>query len=98
MKPQNKEKIITIIKNFLKNMGAERISIFGSFVRGDDTLISDIDIIVKFEETKSLLELVKIERELSELLERKVHLITEEAINPYLKNIVDKEKKIVYAK
>lgn len=98
MKPQNKEKIITIIKNFLKNMGAERISIFGSFVRGDDTLISDIDIIVKFEETKSLLELVKIERELSKLLERKVHLITEEAINPYLKNIVDKEKKIVYAK
>lgn len=94
----NKEKIIETIKEFLQKEGAKSVSIFGSFARDEEKLSNDIDIIVEFQETKSLLNLVRIERELSELLDIKVDLITKDSISPYLKEIIDKEKKVLYAK
>ncbi len=56
---------------------------------------SDIDVIVEFSETKSLLELVRIERELSEALGMKVDLLTEKSISPYLIDQVKKEMEVV---
>ncbi len=45
---------------------------------------SNLDILVEFSERKSLLDLVGIEMELSELLNIKVDLLTEKSISPYL--------------
>jgi predicted nucleotidyltransferase len=50
----------------------------GSYVRGEEKPESDIDVLVEFYETKGLLILVRIERELSEFLGVKVDLLTEE--------------------
>ncbi len=57
-----------------------RIGIFGSFSRGEQNAESDIDLLVKFRDTLSLLEIIKIERELTEKLGRKVDLVTEESL------------------
>lgn len=87
----NKAEIYTMINEFLKNQGARKIAIFGSYVRGEQTPQSDIDIIVEFSERKSLLEIVGIEQELSEKLGIKVDLLTEKAISPYLIDRIKKE-------
>ncbi|MFH1320689.1 MAG: nucleotidyltransferase family protein [Bacteroidota bacterium] len=79
---------ISII-NYLKPFGPERIGIFGSFARKEDTPDSDIDILVKFKETISLLDLVKIHRELSQILGKEVDLVTESSIkNERLKGYI----------
>ena len=57
-----------IIVSYLKSYNPEFIGLFGSFARGDNSDDSDIDILIRFQSTHSLLKLVKIENELSELL------------------------------
>jgi predicted nucleotidyltransferase len=51
---------------------------------------------VEFSERKSLLELVRIERELSEVLGIKVDLLTEKSISPYLIDTIKREMKVIY--
>ena len=67
------------------------IGIFGSYIRGEQKRKSDIDILVKFEEPVSLLDLVGAENYLSDLLKIKVDLIPKEDLRPELKNIILKE-------
>jgi len=72
------------------------IGVFGSMARGEAQKKSDIDLIVHFSKRKSLLSMVRLERELSEALGRKVDLLTEAAISPYMRESVLKELKVVY--
>jgi predicted nucleotidyltransferase len=62
------------------------LGLFGSFARGEAARRSDIDLLVRFRHPKSLLEIVRIERELAKRLGRKVDLITEDAVSPYLRD------------
>jgi hypothetical protein len=73
-----------------------KIGIFGSVARGDATEKSDIDLLVQFSESKSLLTHIRLERELSRLLKRKVDLLTEEAISPYLRDIIKSDLQVLY--
>lgn len=90
----NKSKILEICK---KN-DITFLAIFGSFARDDFTKDSDIDLLVRFSRRKSLLDLVRIEREFSEILGRKVDLLTEASISPYLKDRINKELEVIYEK
>jgi Predicted nucleotidyltransferases len=92
----SKEEIFEKIVRSLKNRGARKVAVFGSYVRGEEKPESDIDIIVEFSERKSLLELVRIERELSEVLGIKVDLLTEKSISPYLIDTIKEEMKVIY--
>jgi len=84
-----------IIKLFCDN-GAVMLGVFGSEARGEATAKSDIDLIVKFSKSKSLLQLVRLEREASETLGRKVDLLTEQAISPHLRDIINSELQVIY--
>jgi len=92
----NREEIFEKVVQVLKNQGARKIAIFGSYARGEEKPESDIDIIVEFSERKSLLELVRIERELSEVLGIKIDLLTEKSISPYLIDTIRKEMEVIY--
>ena len=72
------------------------IGIFGSMARGEAKKKSDIDLIVRFSKRKSLLAMVRLERELTEALGHKVDLLTEAAISPYLRERILKEMRVVY--
>lgn len=74
------------------------IGLFGSMVRGEAQTESDIDLLVRFSKRKSLLAVVRLERELSEAFGRKVDLLTEEALSPYLRERILKEMRVVYGK
>ena len=83
------------IVNFMARHGAERVGVFGSYARGEAGPDSDLDLIVWFSEQKSLLGLIRIERELSELLGIKIDLLTEGAISPYLIDRIKRELKVI---
>lgn len=72
------------------------VGVFGSVARGEATEQSDIDLLVRFSKRKSLLELVRLEREVATALGRKVDLLTESAISPYLRDKVRRELRVVY--
>ena len=78
---QIKKKVIPI----LKQAGVKRSSIFGSYVRGDQTKGSDIDILVNFPRGKSLFDFIDLELKLEEALGRKVDLGEYSTIKPRLK-------------
>lgn len=93
----NRKEINSSIINYLKPFGPERIGIFGSFARRENTPESDIDILVKFRETITLLDLAKIHRELSQILGKKVDVVTESSIkNERLKSYIYNDLKIIF--
>jgi predicted nucleotidyltransferase len=85
------------IINYLRPYGPERIGSFGSFARKEDTPESDIDILVIFKDTLSLLDLAKIQRELSQILGKDVDLVTEASVkNERLKKYIYNDLKIIF--
>lgn len=92
----NQEKLFNQIVSFLKKIGVTKIAIFGSFVKKKTTPESDIDILVEFSGIITLFEFVRIERELSEELNMKVHLLTEKFISPYIFDDIKKEMVVIY--
>lgn len=68
---------------YIKNLG-----LFGSYVRGENSENSDIDILVEYDETKafSLFTLIKLEDFLTKLFNIKVDLINKKSIKPDLKD------------
>ncbi len=85
-----------LIINMCRDNDISMIGIFGSTARGEATASSDVDLLVRFAKPKSLLSLVRLERKLSEVLGRKVDLLTESAISPYLKDRILKELMVIY--
>ena len=79
-----------------RSHGTRRVALFGSFVRGDAGPDSDIDLIVDFLRPTGFLALVKLERELSEAMGRKVDLLTEQAISPHLRDRILSEQQVIY--
>jgi len=93
----SQQEIENIILNYFKTFDLKRIGIFGSYSRNEQTPGSDIDILVKFKSTPSLLQLIKIENDLSETLGFKVDLITENALkNKIIKSQIMQDIKIIY--
>lgn len=89
MKPtieELKEKIIPL----LKEAGVERSALFGSYVRGDNTASSDIDILVDFPAKTTLVDVARLQRLLEERLNKKVDLVSYNAISPLIKDSVMK--------
>ncbi len=90
--PFNLDQLIDICRQNDVSM----VGVFGSMARGEARKNSDIDLLVRFSKRKSLLAIVRLERELSEALGRNVDLLTEPAISPYLRERILKETQVVY--
>lgn len=71
--------------------GARNIRIFGSVARGESSAESDIDLLVKMEKDRSLLDLSALTLELRELLGVKVDVISEDGIYWLLRRRILKE-------
>lgn len=71
--------------------GARNIRVFGSVSRGEAGPQSDVDILVKLEPGRSLLDVVAIKQDLEDLLGCQVDVVTEESISLYIRDQVLKE-------
>jgi len=68
--------------------GARDVRVFGSRVRGTARPDSDVDILVRLDAGRSLLDLIAIKQDLEDLLGCKVDVVTEAAISPYIREQV----------
>lgn len=71
--------------------GARDVRVFGSLARGEAGPESDIDILVKLDPGRSLLDIIAIKQDLEDLVGCKVDVITEAAISPYIREEVLRE-------
>ena len=62
------------------------ISLFGSYLRGEQNKNSDLDILVEFNETVDLFEFIKLENYLTEILGCKVDLVMKDTLKPRIKD------------
>jgi predicted nucleotidyltransferase len=72
------------------------VGIFGSQATGEAKDQSDIDLLIRFSRRKSLLKVVALERQLSEALGKKVDLVTEAALSPYLRDSILRDLQVIY--
>lgn len=88
MAVRKKEDVLTIIRDHqqeIKALGVKRYGLFGSFVHGQNTEQSDVDILVEFEPGKKTFDsFMQLAFFLEDLLGRKVHLVTAESLSPYI--------------
>ena len=76
----------TEILRIAKENGAMRVRIFGSFVKGTAGPNSDVDVLVDLEPGRNLFDLIAIKHGIEDLLGREVHIVTEAAISPYMRD------------
>ena len=76
--------------------GIATLRVFGSFARGEEREDSDVDLLVRFADRKTLLDLVRIEEEFEHALGRKVDLVTEGGLHPRLRDRVLRDARVLY--
>ena len=87
------------LSDLCRRNGIRRLSLFGSRLRGTAGPSSDVDLLVEFEPqaTPTLLDMVRIERELSAMLGGlRVDLRTAEDLSRYFRDEVVREAQVQY--
>jgi len=89
------DKLINRYKNQILQMAEQRgihhVRLFGSMVRDDARPDSDVDLLVELEPGRSGLALGGFLMDVSELLDRKVDVVTEKALHPRIREVVLKD-------
>ncbi len=90
-----KEVISSHLNEIREKFGVKELGVFGSYVRGEQSEISDIDVLVEFEQGKKTFDnYMDLKFYLEDLLGVEVDLVIKSAIKPKLKEYILKE--VVY--
>ena len=99
---KNKQNILSTIKknqNKIESFGVKRLGLFGSFVREEQNLESDIDLLVEFEQGKKTFDnFIHLSFLLENLLGHHIELVTSESLSPYIKPHIMKEVEYVISR
>jgi uncharacterized protein len=71
--------------------GAGNVRVFGSRARGESRPDSDLDVLITAGERTGLLQIIAIQQDLEDLLNLRVHVVTDDAISPYIRDRVLRE-------
>ena len=74
-----------------RQFSVKQLSVFGSIARGEATQSSDADILVEFEGPATFDGYMDLKFFLEDLLGRPVDLVTENALKPFLRPLVERE-------
>jgi predicted nucleotidyltransferase len=77
-----------LILPVLKRYFIKRAAIFGSFAKGNNNENSDIDLLIEPATGFTIFKMLKLEEEISELINRKVDLVEFSALKPSIRNEV----------
>ena len=81
-----REDIINLLRENRQDLESKyhvsALGLFGSYLREEQTEESDLDILVSFAETPSLLTFIELENYLTDLLNIKVDLVMRDALKP----------------
>ena len=93
----SREDIQNTIVSYLKSFDPEFVGLFGSFARKENSELSDIDILVRFQTSYSLLQLIRMENDLSDKLGIKVDLVTAGSLqNKRVKDRIMQDLQIIF--
>ena len=85
------------IADYFKTQPVLKAWLFGSYARGEETPISDVDILVQFDEGGiSLLKHAAMICELEEILNRPVDIVQEKMLRPRVRESINQDKKLIY--
>ncbi len=88
---QIKQKIRADQQVYKDQYKVKELKIFGSYVKSKHTEISDLDILVEFDQPVSLLHMVSLENYLTDSLKVKVDLVPKDSLREGLKEQILKE-------
>ena len=86
MKNLSSKEIFEVLRRnseLLRKYRVKKIGLFGSHIRNEASSKSDIDLLVDFEE-KTFDNYIELTFELEKLFNRKIDLLTEKGISPYI--------------
>jgi uncharacterized protein len=89
----------SVVESFAARHGIRGLRLYGSALRDDFRIDSDVDLLVNFEEGRvpGLLRLAQMELELEDLLGRPVELRTYGDLSPYFRDDVTAHARPLYA-
>jgi predicted nucleotidyltransferase len=85
---QTKQDVLKILSENRARIGAlgvKRLGLFGSFLSGRQTPDSDVDFLVQFDPAQKTFDnFMELTFLLEELLQRRIELVTTDALSPYI--------------
>ena len=85
---KTRQEIFEILSQHLVQMrneyGVEKIGVFGSVVNEEQTLTSDVDILVEFSRAIGMVKFLQLENNLQKLLGAKVDLVTKNSLKKHI--------------
>jgi predicted nucleotidyltransferase len=86
-----RRKLRDLLPSLAESFGVASLGLFGSYVHGAQRRDSDLDVLVSFHQTPSLLRLIELENYLSDLLGVKVDLVLRDSLKPRIGDRVLRE-------
>jgi len=91
----NKEQILSLLadrrEDMLVRFGVKKLGVFGSAARDDMRSDSDVDILVEFQDAATFDRYMDLKAYLEALLGTAVDLVTEEALKPRMRPLIEKD-------
>ena len=86
------------IADYFKTQPVLKVWLFGSFARGEESEMSDVDLLVQFDHSTpiGLFAYARMHRELSDRLGRHVDLVEEGTLRPAVAAAAQKDMKMIY--
>ena len=93
----NRQQMIQKMAEYFKTQPILKAWIFGSFARGEQTPLSDVDILVVLDHSQPVgLKFFGMWNDLERLLDRKVDLVEEGELLPFAVESANQDKKLIY--
>ncbi|MEO2069623.1 MAG: nucleotidyltransferase family protein [Desulfurobacteriaceae bacterium] len=87
------QKIIHALKEHQEELReihkVKNLKVFGSYAKNEQTENSDLDLMVSFGKTLTLLEFIELKKYLESITGIKVDLVTEDGISPHIKPYIE---------
>ena len=85
------------IADYFKTQPIVKAWLFGSFARGEETPLSDVDLLVQYDEGGiSLLKHAAMICELEKILDRPVDIVEDGTLRPRVRESVNQDRKLIY--
>jgi len=89
--------ITNAIADYFRTQPVVRAWLFGSFARGEETPLSDVDILVVLDPSQPVgLKFFGMWNDLEHLLDRRVDLVTEGSLADFARESVERDKILIY--
>ena len=86
------------VNKVLAQSDVEFAGLFGSQASDTADSASDVDILVKFKKPQGLIKIVGLREAISQALRKKVDLVTEQSLSPYIRESVMNSLQVFYGK